>query len=459
MRWLYRLVVFGLLAAASVTGQPKRVLYVTHSAGYRHESIPVSTEVLRQAAILDGRLEIVATEDLSMLNAATLREFDAVLFFTSGELPISDSQKQALLDFVRAGKGFGGVHSATDTLYNWAAYGELIGARFNGHPWVQEVRLDVEDPAHPATAHLAPGVAILDEIYQFRDFSRERVRVLMTLDAHSVNLGADGVNPGTSDFPLAWCREFGAGRSFYTALGHFESTWRDARFEKMMLEALLWLTRQMEGDATPRPPQRPSFVPDGIANSASFQPRMVISPDSLITIFGVNLTTGAALAADARDPPFKLAGTAIRLNGMPARLRYASPSQVNAYVPAHLTPRDCTGVPFCRGPHFDLELSSGGGGPAGTASVRLAAAAATPGIFTLTATREWITLWATGLGAGEPTVEMNGVAARILFSGLAPGWYGLNQVNVEIPPGTIFPARLVFQLSGYQQIAFVIPAP
>jgi uncharacterized protein (TIGR03437 family) len=459
MRWLWQVFSIGLLFAAFAAGQTKRVLYVTHSAGYRHESIPASIEVMRQAALASGRLEIVATEDVSMLNAATLRDFDAVLFFTSGELPISDSQKEDLLAFVRAGKGFGGVHSATDTLYTWAAYGELIGARFQGHPWVQEVRIDVEDPAHPAVKQLAPGFVILDEIYQFREFSRERVRVLLTLDANSVNLAAPDVNPGTDDFPLAWCREFGAGRTFYSALGHFEGTWRDARFVNMMIEALLWLTRQTEADAAPKPPKQPSFAADGIANSASFQPRMTISPGSLITIFGANLTAGAAIAADARDPPFKLAGTTIQINGVRAPLLYASPSQVNAYVPLDLAPRDCTGVPICRGPHFDLELSAAGGGPLGTASVRVAAATATPGIFTVTGTREWVTLWATGLGSSQPTVSINGVAAKILFNGFAPGWAGLNQVNVEVPQGTTFPARLVFELNGYQQIVVLNPAP
>jgi uncharacterized protein (TIGR03437 family) len=466
MRWLCRLLSLGLLLAATAAGQPKRVLYVTHSAGFRHDCLPLSVEVLKETARASGALEIVATEDLAMLNAATLSGFDAVLFFTSGELPISDVQKQDLLDFIRAGKGFGGVHSATDTFYTWPEYGELIGARFNGHPWVQQVALDVEDPAHPAVAHLAPGFAIVDEIYQFRDFSRDRVRVLMTLDAHSVDLTAAGVNAGTEDFPLAWCRNFGAGRVFYTALGHFESTWRDPRFMKMTIEALLWLTGQIDGDATPRPSSRPSFVPDGIANSASFQPRMVVSPGSLVTLFGANLTPGAASAADARRPAYKLAGTTLKLNGVAAPLLYASPSQVNAYVPLDLKPRDCAGLPFCAGPHFDLELSAA----SRTAAVSLNAAVATPGIFTLTATREWVTFWATGLGpvqasgglqvtTAQPAVMINGAAATILFSGLAPGWIGLYQVNVQVPPETTYPARVEFSFNGYQQFAVLNPQP
>ena len=163
--------------AGLASAQPKRILYVTHSAGYRHASIDTSVPVLQDLAQRTGQFEIVATDDVSLLNASSLATFDAVLFFTTGELPISDSQKSDLLQFVRSGKGFAGVHSATDTFYTWPEYGDLIGARFNGHPWVQPVRLDIEDPAHPAMAPVQPSFAIMDEIYQFRDFSRSRSRV------------------------------------------------------------------------------------------------------------------------------------------------------------------------------------------------------------------------------------------------------------------------------------------
>src|SRR5712692_6298414 len=90
-----------LLLSASLAGaQPKRVLYVTHSAGYRHDCLPVSAAVLQQIAADSGQLEVVATEDVALLSADGLRDFDAVFFFTSGELPITDSQRQDLLDFV-----------------------------------------------------------------------------------------------------------------------------------------------------------------------------------------------------------------------------------------------------------------------------------------------------------------------------------------------------------------------
>lgn len=448
MQCVWRIVVAAMLLALAAQAQPKRVLYVTHSAGYRHDSIPVSVEALRAG----GRVEIVATEDVGMLNAATLRGFDAVLFFTSGELPVNEQQKRDLLEFVREGKGFGGVHSATDTFYTWPEYGDLIGARFNGHPWVQPVRFDVEDPAHPAMAGLGTGFTKLEEVYQFRDFSRDRVRVLMTLDAASVDLDAAGVNPGTEDFPLTWCRRYGAGRVFYSALGHFDSTWRDARFLGMMQEALLWLTGAVDGDAMPRPVRWPSFATRTIGNSANFEPRGTVSPGSLISIYGADLTPGGTMAAEAGRPAAKLAGTTVKLNGVRAPLLYASPVQVNLYVPLEV-----------RGPAVSVELAA-----PEKVTVPVAGVESTPGIFAVTATREWAILWATGLGVVEPSgeyqvttlrpdVSVGGTGAQVLYSGLAPGWLGLYQVNVAMPPGTAFPAALLFRFGGHESSVTLRP--
>ncbi|PWU03418.1 MAG: ThuA domain-containing protein [Terriglobia bacterium] len=238
------LVLVGLIASSILFAQPKRVLYVTYTAGFRHDSIPVSIDVLRGLA--PAQLEVTATEDLATITAESLQAFDAVFFFTSGELPISDGQKSALLEFVRGGKGFGGAHSATDTFYTWPEYKNLIGATFDGHPWTQRVRMMIEDPTNPIVSHLAPGFEIDDEIYQFRDFSRRRLRVLMRLDTSSVDLSAPGINRTDGDFASAWVQPYEQGRVFYTALGHFDSTWRDPRFQQMLRNALLWLTGQIE---------------------------------------------------------------------------------------------------------------------------------------------------------------------------------------------------------------------
>src|SRR5689334_3397956 len=194
-----------LLVCSLAESATRRVLFVTTTAGFRHnESIDASVEVMQDAARESGILEIVHTEDLSFINAENLRTYDALYFFTSGELPLSDSQKSALLDFVRQGKGFGGSHSATDTLYTWPEYGDLIGGIFDGHPWAQEAAFDVEDPENPIVAHMAPSFRATEEVYQFRNFSRDRVRVLLSLDTRSVDLTAPGVNRTDGDFAVAW---------------------------------------------------------------------------------------------------------------------------------------------------------------------------------------------------------------------------------------------------------------
>src|SRR5437868_3908177 len=150
--WRSLLVLF--LCAGAVPAVPKRVLYMTHSAGYRHDSIPTSCSVMQDLGARSGAFEVVCSEDLSLISADSLRDFDVLYFFTSGELELSDQQKADLLAFVRGGKGLGGVHSATDTLYTWPEYGELIGAYFNGHPWYQEVTVRVDDPDDPTVKAL-----------------------------------------------------------------------------------------------------------------------------------------------------------------------------------------------------------------------------------------------------------------------------------------------------------------
>src|SRR5262245_35805087 len=117
------------LACGSACAQdrPARILYFTHSAGYRHEVIPASREILRQIGETPPRFEVVASEDVSVFTEENLRRFGAVMFFTTGEVPMNEPQKRAFIDFVRGGGGFLGVHSATDTFYRWPEYGKLIG--------------------------------------------------------------------------------------------------------------------------------------------------------------------------------------------------------------------------------------------------------------------------------------------------------------------------------------------
>ena len=233
----------GSPSAPSSTPSPgtpgKRLLYVTTSAGFRHDVLPFSQQVLRDVGLRSG-FETVATEDVAMITRDNLARFDAVAFFTSGELPMNDDQKAALLDFIRGGKGFVGIHSATDTFYSWPDYGLMIGAYFDAHPWHQEVTIRVEDQGHPATRSLPATLRLNDEIYQFRNWSRADVHVLLGLDTASVDLHAADVHRSDGDFALTWTRNEGRGRVFYTALGHEQGVWQDTRFQQLLAGGIRW---------------------------------------------------------------------------------------------------------------------------------------------------------------------------------------------------------------------------
>jgi type 1 glutamine amidotransferase len=204
---------------------------VTATAGFRHDSIDTARDVLRALAPGNG-FNVTATEDLDRINAAGLSEIDVVMFaLTSGELPLSQLQRSALIAAVNDGKGFIGIHSATDTLYEFPDYGRLVGAYFKEHPWTQVARVIVEDPSHPAVG-VRDAFSLEEEFYTFRDNPRGRVQVLLRLDAASVG--------ATGDYPLAWAHAFGGGRAYYNALGHFPATWRDSRFQAQLVAAIRW---------------------------------------------------------------------------------------------------------------------------------------------------------------------------------------------------------------------------
>ena len=230
--------------AAHAERPPARLLYYTHSAGYRHDVLPLSRTILTELGRRSGVFEVTATEDTSEFSTGNLERYAAVMFFTSGELPMSDAQKTALLTFVRSGRGFLGVHSATDTFYAWPDYLDLVGGTFNGHPWHQPVTIEVVDPGDSLVAFLGNSFRLNDEIYQISDFDYRGSRVLLRLDPASVDLGKTGVHRRFYGWPLAWTRSCGEGRVFYTALGHEPSVWQDARYQRFLTNAILWSIRR-----------------------------------------------------------------------------------------------------------------------------------------------------------------------------------------------------------------------
>ena len=225
--------------APAPQAQTKKVLYVTHSAGYKHDVLPLSEKILAEVGRAHG-FEVATTGDASTITAKSLEPFSAVVFYTTGELPMSDEQKSAFMAWIRSGRGFVGIHSATDTFYKWPEYGEMIGGYFDEHPWNTRVTMKVEDHDHPSTKHLGATWSLADEIYQFKNYSRADKRVLLSLDVSSVDLNVKGVKRADRDFANAWYKSWGSGRVFYTALGHRPEVWQDPAYQQHLAGGITW---------------------------------------------------------------------------------------------------------------------------------------------------------------------------------------------------------------------------
>jgi len=251
---------FSLPSAAQP--KKKKLLAIGAVKGWQHDSVSHALGTIWKIGQESGLYDTYIRTDTQLVtkkslpaNAKNLNSFDAIFFYTTGELDMDDSQKADFLSFIRDdGKGFLGAHSANDTFYKWPAFGELIGGYFDGHPWNQfNARLIVEAPDFPGMQHLARPYTVYDEIYQAKEFSRERVRVLLRLDVENVDLTIKGVNRTDKDFAVAWARNYGKGRIYYNGLGHREDVWDKPEIQKMWLGATKWAMGLVPGDAAPRP--------------------------------------------------------------------------------------------------------------------------------------------------------------------------------------------------------------
>jgi type 1 glutamine amidotransferase len=255
----------GLALAGALAAQPpkpKRLLVIGEVKGFQHDSVSSAMATMWKLGKETGLWETYIKTDTQLItkkklggNGKNLDYFDAVFFYTTGELPLDDSQKADLISFVRDdGKGFIGSHSAPDTLYKWPAYGEMLGGYFDLHPWnTFDAPLIVEDRNFPAMKHMPPSLVINDEIYQAKDFSREKSRVLIRLDETKLDMTKKGIHRADKDFAVVWCHNYGKGRVFYNGLGHPNEVWDRPDFQKMMVESVKWVMKLIDGDATPRP--------------------------------------------------------------------------------------------------------------------------------------------------------------------------------------------------------------
>jgi type 1 glutamine amidotransferase len=219
----------------------KHVLVVTHTTGFRHDSIPTAESTLSVIAAASGTFDVAfcrnAADVARTLTPAALANVDAVVFAsTTGNLGIPDLP--AFLDWIRGGRGFVGVHSATDTYHDAPAYLAMIGGEFATHGDQATADLRVETTTHPATSGLPNPWRVHDELYEFVVNPRSSSTILLSLDRHPPDGHPGAGQPG--DFPLAWSRAFGSGRVFYTALGHRDDVWTNATFRGHLRGAIEW---------------------------------------------------------------------------------------------------------------------------------------------------------------------------------------------------------------------------
>src|ERR1700733_7645266 len=251
--------------AQTPTGaQPmKHLLVVGEEKGYRHEAVSHAMATMERLGRESGLWTTTIRTDTEALtkkkleyNAKNLNDFDAVLFYTGGELEMKAEQKAALLSFVHDdGKGFIGVHSAAITFADWPEYREMIGGFYDEHPWVTfDAPIEVEDPNFPGMQQWPTEFVLRDEIYQAKDWSRGNLRVLMRLDATKIDLKNPNVHRKDLDFAVAWAKMYGKGRVYYSTLGHVEQNWDDPRFQQMYVGAIKWAMGLVDADITPSQP-------------------------------------------------------------------------------------------------------------------------------------------------------------------------------------------------------------
>lgn len=260
--------------------QPRKILVFSVTRGFRHQSIPWGIAALEEMGKKTGAFTTVTSDDLANFEKDKLDSFDVVVFNNTTQNVFMPSKEEwakmdeatraeakvrelrlrgNFLSFIRSGKGFVGIHAATDTFYEWPEYGFMIGAYFDGHPWTAkaDVSIKVEKPEHPINQGLVgtTHLEFKEECYQFRaPYSSERQDVLLRLDTERTNMKVKGIKRADNDFSLSWVRTHGQGRIYYSALGHNTHIYENPKVLAHYLAGIQWAAGDL---AAPPPPGDP----------------------------------------------------------------------------------------------------------------------------------------------------------------------------------------------------------
>jgi len=258
--------------------KPRRVLVFAVTNGFRHQSIPTGQLMMRLMGEKTGAFEAVVSDDLANFEPDALATFDVVCFLNTTGNPFLPNKKElekmddtaraaagereqrlkaSLMTWIRGGGGFVGIHSATDTFYEWEEYGQMMNGYFDGHPWNADTAVSVKvEPGqeeHPLAAMFeGQNLDITEEIYQLKaPYDSSKVRMLMRLDTERSPMDRRGIKRTDGDFGVSWARTWGEGRVFYTSLGHNHDIYWHPEIVRHYLAGIQWALGDLEADATP----------------------------------------------------------------------------------------------------------------------------------------------------------------------------------------------------------------
>jgi type 1 glutamine amidotransferase len=265
-------------AALAEPAKPRRLLVFSVTNGFRHGSIPTGQMMMRMLGESTGAFEAVVSDDLANFERDALAGFDAVCFLNTtgnvfvppkGEWDAMDAEARAaatereqrlkanLMAFIRGGGGFVGIHSATDTCYEWEEYGRMMNGYFDGHPWnsntAVSIKVEPGQEEHPVAAmFMGENLDITEEIYQLREpYDSAQVRMLLRLDTERSPMDLPGIKREDNDFGVSWMRDWGDGRVFYSSLGHNDAIYWHPRVVLHYLAGIQWALGDLEADSSP----------------------------------------------------------------------------------------------------------------------------------------------------------------------------------------------------------------
>lgn len=221
-----------------------KVLLITETAGWHHESIDHGVIAINKLASRHN-FEVVRQQDARKITEEGLSGMDAVIFLSTTADIFDDNEQVVFEKYIQSGKGYVGIHAASDTEYDWDWYTKLVGRMFHIHPVQQTAKLRIIDHKFPGLEHFPDTLLWTDEWYEFSPDKIEGLNNLILVDENSYNpkvtwenrdadkngdFTIDRIGVGTGMHPISWYHEFDGGRSFYTALGHIEKVYENQWF-------------------------------------------------------------------------------------------------------------------------------------------------------------------------------------------------------------------------------------